>query len=44
VLFLDLLFLDIVLLLLATGFMIGSRSVLTAGYGFGFVVAFLSCE
>jgi succinate-acetate transporter protein len=43
VLFLDLFFLDIVLILLGAGFMIGSTSVLTAAYSFGFVVAFLSC-
>ncbi|KAK5161634.1 hypothetical protein LTR04_003991 [Oleoguttula sp. CCFEE 6159] len=42
VLFLDLFFLDIVLLLLAAGLMLGSASVLTAGYAFGFIVAFLS--
>jgi succinate-acetate transporter protein len=44
VLFLDLFFLDIVLMLLAAGFMAGSTSVLTAGYAFGFIVAFLSCK
>jgi uncharacterized protein len=44
VLFLDLFFLDIVLILLASGFMVGSSSVLTAGYAFGFIVAFLSCK
>jgi succinate-acetate transporter protein len=44
VLFLDLFFLDIVLILLAAGFMMGSSSVLTAAYSFGFIVAFLSCK
>lgn len=44
VLFLDLAFLDLVLLLLAVGQMTGNESVLLAGYGLGFVVAFFSCE
>ena len=44
VLFLDLLFLDLVLILLAAGFMTGNMAILKAGYSFGFVVAFLSCE
>lgn len=44
VLFLDLAVLDVVLLLLAVGQMNGSETVLLAGYGLGFVVAFLSCE
>ncbi|EON63743.1 hypothetical protein W97_02971 [Coniosporium apollinis CBS 100218] len=42
ILFLDLVFLDVVLILLASGFMVGSTTVLTAGYAFGFIVAFLS--
>jgi succinate-acetate transporter protein len=42
VLLLDLAVLDVSLLLLAVGYMTGSQSVLKAGYGFGFVVAFLS--
>jgi len=42
VLFLDLFFLDIVLILLAAGFMMDSSAVLTAGYAFGFIVAFFS--
>lgn len=44
VLFLDLFFLDIVLLLLACGYMLDMSSLLTAGGALGFVVAFLSCE
>lgn len=44
VLFLDLLFLDICLLLLACGFMVGISNLLTAGYAFGLVVCFLSCK
>jgi succinate-acetate transporter protein len=44
VLFLDLFFLDIVLILLGVGFMANSSAILTAGYSFGFVVAFLSCK
>ncbi|CRG92433.1 hypothetical protein PISL3812_09492 [Talaromyces islandicus] len=42
ILFLDLFFLDIMLILLAAGFMVNSQTVLTASYSFGFVVAFLS--
>ncbi|KAF2806426.1 uncharacterized protein BDZ99DRAFT_510732 [Mytilinidion resinicola] len=42
ILFLDLFFLDIVLLLLAAGFMVNSTNVLTAGYAVGYVVVFLS--
>ncbi|KAK3943407.1 GPR1/FUN34/yaaH family-domain-containing protein [Diplogelasinospora grovesii] len=42
VLLLDLAVLDVCLLLLAVGYMVGSQSVLTAGYACGFVVAFLS--
>jgi succinate-acetate transporter protein len=44
ILLLDLAMLDVCLLLLAVGYMVGSQSVLTAGYSFGFVVAFLSCK
>lgn len=44
VLFLDLAVLDVCLLLLAVGNMVGSHSVLMAGYGVGYVVAFLSCK
>jgi succinate-acetate transporter protein len=44
VLSLDLVFLDIVLVLLACGYMTGTDSLLKAGSGFGFVVAILSCE
>jgi uncharacterized protein len=44
VLFLDLFFLDIELLLLACGYMLGMQSLLTAGNSFGFIVAFLSCK
>jgi len=44
VLLLDLAVLDVSLLLLAVGNMVGSQSVLTAGYSVGFVVAFLSCK
>jgi succinate-acetate transporter protein len=43
VLFLDLLFLDLTLILLAAGFMTENMAVLKAGYSVGFVVAFLSC-
>ncbi|KAL2126501.1 hypothetical protein VTI74DRAFT_795 [Chaetomium olivicolor] len=42
VLFLDLLALDVCLLLLAVGFMIGNETTSTAGYAFGYVVALLS--
>jgi succinate-acetate transporter protein len=44
ILFLDLFFLDIMLILLAAGFMVNSQTVLTAAYSFGFIVAFLSCK
>ena len=44
VLLLDLAVLDVSLLLLAVGYMVGSQSVLTAGYSFGFLVSFLSCK
>lgn len=44
VLFLDLVFLDICLLLLACGFMVNMKGLLTAGYSFGLVVSFFSCE
>ena len=44
ILFLDLLALDICLLLLAVGFMVGNEGVLTAGYAFGVLVCGLSCE
>ena len=44
VLFLDLLFLDIDLMLLACGYMLNMPSLLKAGNGLGFVVALLSCE
>jgi succinate-acetate transporter protein len=44
VLFLDLFFLDIVLLLLACGYMLDMPSLETAGSAMGFVVAFLSCK
>src|ERR1700710_1632743 len=44
VLFLDLFFLDIDLLLLACGYMLNNTTLLRAGNGFGFVVAFLSCK
>lgn len=44
ILFLDLFFLDIMLILLAAGFMVNSQTVLTASYSFGFIVAFLSCK
>lgn len=44
VLFLDLDPLDVCLLVLAVGNMVGSRTVLTAGYSLGYVVAFLSCK
>jgi Predicted membrane protein len=44
VLFLDLVFLSICLLLLACGNMVGSAALLRAGYSFGLVVAFLTCE
>lgn len=44
VLFLDLFFLDIVLLLLACGYMLNMSELETAGSALGFVVAFLSCK
>lgn len=44
ILFLDLAFLDLTLLLLAVGFMTGSQKVLFAGYGIGYVVVILSCK
>jgi hypothetical protein len=44
VLFLDLFFLDIDLMLLACGYMLNMPSLLKAGNGLGFVVALLSCE
>lgn len=44
VLFLDLFVLDIVLLLLACGYMLNMTSLLTAGSALGFVVALLSCK
>lgn len=44
ILLLDLAALDVCLLLLAVGYMAESQSVLTAGYAFGYVVAFLSCK
>ncbi|KAK6837329.1 hypothetical protein RU639_001545 [Aspergillus parasiticus] len=44
VLFIDLFLLDICLLLLACGYMVNVQSLLTAGYAFGLVVSFLSCE
>jgi len=43
VLFLDLFFLDIVLLLLACGYMLNMPKLETAGSALGFVVAILSC-
>ncbi|OIW22834.1 hypothetical protein CONLIGDRAFT_658041 [Coniochaeta ligniaria NRRL 30616] len=44
ILLLDLVALDVCLLLLAVGYMVESQSVLTAGYAFGYAVAFLSCK
>lgn len=44
VIFIDMLFVDLCLLLLACGFMVGNQGVLTAGYSIGMVVAFLSCK
>jgi succinate-acetate transporter protein len=44
VLFLDLFVLDIVLMLLACGYMLGMPSLETAGSALGFVVALLSCK
>jgi len=43
ILFFDLVFLDIDLILLACGYMLNMPSLLKAGNGFGFVVAILSC-
>ena len=44
ILFLDLFFLDIDLLLLACGYMLENHSLRIAGNSVGFIVAFLSCE
>jgi len=44
VLFLDLFFLDIVLLLLACGYMLNESRLETAGSALGYVVAILSCK
>lgn len=44
VLFLDLAVLSLCLMLLACGNMVGDEGLLKAGYSFGLVVAFLSCE
>lgn len=44
VLFLDLFFLDIVLLLLACGYMLSDSRLEIAGSALGFVVALLSCK
>jgi hypothetical protein len=44
VLLLDLFFLDIVLLLLACGYLLNDSRLETAGSALGFVVAFLSCK
>lgn len=44
ILFLDLFFLDIDLLLLACGYMLDMPNLLKAGNAFGFVVALLSCK
>lgn len=44
ILFADLVFLDIELLLLASGYMSGQSSLLMAGNSIGFIVAFLSCR
>ena len=44
VLFLDLFFLDIVLLLLACGYMLNESRLETAGSALGYVVAMLSCK
>jgi succinate-acetate transporter protein len=44
VLFLDLFFLDIVLMLLACGYMLNMPKLETVGSALGFVVALLSCE
>ncbi|RMJ24900.1 GPR1/FUN34/yaaH family [Aspergillus sp. HF37] len=42
VIFIDLVMVDILLLLLACGFMVGVQGLLTAGYSFGIVVCFLT--
>ena len=42
-LFIDIFFLDLCLLLLAEGYMIGINVVLTTGNSFGLVVVFLTC-
>ena len=44
ILFLDMVMVDLTLLLLACGFMVGTQSLLTVGYSFGLVVTFLSCK
>lgn len=44
ILFLDLFFLDICLMLLACGYMVHIDGLLTAGYSFGLIVCFLSCK
>lgn len=44
VLFLDLVALDVTLLLLAVGNMVGSQAATTAGYAIGYLVAALSCK
>jgi hypothetical protein len=44
VLFLDLFFLDLVLLLLACGYMLNEARLETAGSALGYVVAILSCK
>jgi len=44
ILFLDLFFLDLVLLLLACSYMLDMPKLATAGSGLGFVVAILSCK
>ena len=44
ILFLDMFMVDLTLLLLACGFMVGTQSLLTAGYSFGLVVTFLTCK
>lgn len=44
VLFLDLFFLDLDLLLLACGYMLDNSNLIKAGNALGFVVAFLSCK
>jgi uncharacterized protein len=44
ILFLDLFVLDIVLLLLACGYMLNNSSLEKGGSALGFVVAFLSCK